>query len=382
MAIETDITTEQLETVETVESASRQPGRFQSFSDKFLKPVKGRDLLSITGQLALMLETGTTLVESLHALTDQAEAERLGEILTEVELQVSGGMTLAYGLAEHPAVFDNFYVSTVASGESSGMLPGAFRRIESYLKKREDLKASIQAAMMYPAVLTTLATGAVFFLVAFVLPRFTEIFESNGVLLPLPTRMLLAVSDFLQSFWYLVLIGMMSAFTGLYLYVTSKRGKPVFDRLMINLPIVGKLSAMIQSSILLRTLGTLLEAGLPILESLEVAGAACRNVHFQMLASKISLGVKQGDGLAVNFSKSDLFPSSIKQMIATGERTGNLGLVMTKVADDLDDRADHQTKKLSSLIEPLIIIVMGLVIGFIAVAMMLPLFKLSTAVKG
>ena len=346
------------------------------------KPVKTRALATATGQLALMLSTGTSLVDSLQALADQAKEQRLGEILTSVAGEVSAGSTLAVALEAHPGVFDGFYISAVRSGEATGRLPDVFKRLEKYLEKRLELRASMITALIYPAVVTTMAIFAVTFVVTFVLPKFVDIFERSNVALPMPTRMLMAISGFVVSYWYLLLAALIAAPTAVYFYVKSPRGSKVADAVMLKLPVVGALTNMVQSSMLLRTMGTLLEAGVPLYESLGVAKDACTNGQFRQFATDVSAGIVRGEDLGSNFRKSDLMSPSIKQMITTGERTGRLPMVLAAITDHLDATADRQMKRLSAVFEPLIIIVMGVVIGFIAVSVLLPLFRLSSAARG
>ena len=329
-----------------------------------------------------MLETGSPLVESLEALADQSAGEKVGAVLRSVARDVRGGSPLSNALEAHPRVFSPFYVSAVQAGESGGGLVQVFKRLENYLQKREDLAAAARTALIYPAILTLLASGAVIFMVTFVLPRFALIFSGHGAILPLPTRALLGISHVCASYWYLLVIGVVGAVVGAYLYGTSERGQPVVDRLVLKLPAIGPLAAIIQSSTFLRMVGTLLSAGVPLLETMELAERACTNSLYKKAISRIATGILRGEGFSANFSKSDLVSPTVKQMVATGERTGEMSLVMNKMADYLDDAAEKGMKKLSAVIEPLIIIIMGAVVGFIAVAVLLPLFRLTSVVKG
>ena len=356
--------------------------RLSDIGAGLFKPVKLHDLNLMTGQLALMLDTGNTLVDSLDALANQATNPKLEQVLQTLSRDVSGGMPLATALEVHPQVFNEFYVATVRSAEASGALTNAFKRIEAHLQKREDVIANIRAALIYPTILATLATGAVIFLLTFVLPKFTVIFEKRGVQLPLPTRMLLGISEFCTTYWYLFPIVIIGGAVSIYMYAASERGKPVIHNLFLGAPIMGPLVKTLQTSQLLRMMGMLLDAGVPIVETLSIGAQACSNIHFRRLMARVTEGVLQGEGFARNFCKSRLFPVSIKQMVTTGERTGSMGLVMSKIADKLDSIADKQMKKISSLIEPLIIIVMGVAIGFIAIAILLPLFKLTSTLRG
>lgn len=364
---------------EQVESKPKTPvgERFRLFN-----PVRPSELRWITSQFSLMLETGTTVAESLMALSEQSEGTPISEILSDVHNSVNGGATLSAALGEHPRVYSSFYVSAVKAGEASGTLPEVFARLELHMKKREEMVSTIRAALTYPMILSTLAVGAVMFMMTFVLPKFVTVFASFGAELPLPTRMLMSLAGIFRSYWYAILLFVFGPMAGAYWYFTGTRGKPVLDRLVLNLPIVGPVVRMVQTSVILRTLGTLINAGVPLVECMSVAEDSCSNGEFKRTVREISNGIIRGEGFSRNFGASALFTPSTKQMVATGERTGSMGYVMTKVADHLDDEADKTMKLLGTLIEPLIIIVMGFIIGFIAIALLFPLFRLSSAVRG
>jgi type IV pilus assembly protein PilC len=237
-------------------------------------------------------------------------------------------------------------------------------------------------ALIYPVITCCLAIVAVIFMVTFVLPKFVDIFSKSNVPLPLPTRMLMGISGFVTSYWYILLAAMIGIITAIYLALKNPVGSRLFDRLILWLPGVGDVAGTVQSSLLLRTLGTLLQAGVPLVDSLAVAKDACKNSLFKDFVASVTSGVLQGEDLASNFAKSEIMSPSIKAMVGTGERTGNLPMVLNSIADHLDSIADKQAKRLSAVFEPAAIIVMGGVIGFIAVSVLFPLFRLTAAVKG
>ena len=367
--------------LEVLEIRSEQ-GREKSVHGEPSLSVRTSSLVAMTGQLALMLETGTALVDSIEALEKQSSDTRLTVVLRTLAHEVSGGSTLASALAKHPRVFDGFYISAVQAGEASGSLADVFKRLEVYLQKRLDLRMNIVTALIYPIIVSILAIVAVVFILTFVLPKFVTIFERSGVLLPLPTRMLMGLSSFIVSYWYLLLLAIAGIVTGIYFYVKSPKGSLMIDWLILQLPILGSLARMIQSTVLLRTMGTLLDAGVTLVDTLDIAQSACRNSLFRQFARDISKNVVRGQDLASSFDESDLVSPTIKQMVRTGEQTGTLAPVLNSVCDHLDAAVDKQTKRLSAIFEPMIIIVMGIVIGFIAVSVLLPLFRLSRAAKG
>ena len=344
------------------------------------KPVSTRQLRSMTAQLALMLETGTPLAQSLTALSEQMADEPLGGLLGEVHQAVTGGSTLSEALGAHPRVFGQFYVSAVRAGETSGKLTEVFARLELSMGKREELLSRLRAALTYPIILTVMATLAVIFLVSFVLPKFRTVFASSGAELPLPTRGLLAGTGLLQEYWYLAIPLFLGPPIALLLYFSSRPGRPAWDRLALRLPVLGPLTHTVQTASLLRILGTLLGSGVPLVESLKVAVDSCTNVYFRQAVQRMSSGVLQGERLSANFSRSDLFSPPVKQMISTGEKSGRLAYVMNRMSDYLDDLARAQMQKLSALFEPAVIVVMGVIIGYIAVSLMLPLFRMSSVI--
>ena len=349
---------------------------------RLFRRVNTKTLVTVTGQIALMLKTGTSIVESLKALAEQTSGDTVSDVLSSVVDEVSGGASLGDALSEHPDVFGDFYISAVKAGEMTGELAETFERLQLHLQKRLNSRNNIITALIYPAIVTVLAIGAVTFLVTFVLPKFVDIFQKNNVALPLPTRMLMGTSTILTTYWYVLLaLGIVLPIVT-FLYVKSPRGSLVVDRLILRMPLLGSLTNLVQSSALLRSLGTLLGAGVPLIESLAVAQDVCKNKIFKAFVGEASTGVLQGETLTSSFVSSPLISPTIKQMVATGERSGNLALVMNSVSEHLDEAADKQMKRLSALFEPMVIVVMGIAVGFIAVSLLLPLFRLTSAVKG
>lgn len=341
-----------------------------------------RILAENTGQLALMLKTGTPLVESMAALAQQTEDLRMQEVLESVAASIRGGSTLTEALAAHPHAFDDFYVSTARAGEATGELAEVFKRIESQLIKRLELQSSITAALIYPLIVSLLAIGAVIFVVTYVLPKFIVIFERSHVPLPLPTRMLMFLAGTITTYWYMVPVILIGVPMGLYFFLKTEFGSQLYDRVVLRMPIMGPLAHLVYSGVVLRTLGSLMGAGVPLVESLSICLSACKNRRYKAFIADVSARVMRGEPLAAGFQASPLISPSIKQMVNTGERAGALPVVLNAVSDHLDALTDKRVKRLSAIFEPLIIIVMGIVIGFIAISVLLPLFRLSSAARG
>lgn len=380
--IRTTLSIKGLELLSSRKAPDSRMLNFATLSARFKGRVKRSEIFWFTGQLALMLETGSTIVDSINALAEQIADDRLGRILKSVSVDLQGGSSLAAAMDAHPNAFNTFYVSAIKAGETSGNLVDVFNRIEAHMIRREELLSSIRVALTYPFILTLLCFSAVIFLVTFVLPKFTEIFERNGAVLPLPTRILLALSDFTTTYWYLIILGGIGSAICAYAYANSEIGRFRLDTIVLKLPVIGVLVNSIYTSSLLRIMGTLLNAGVPMTESMNVARDTCTSNLYRTAVSNIMSGVLRGESFSENFSKSPLFSPSTKQMIATGDRTGSLPLVMNKMANYLDRDSEKQMKKLSALVEPIVIICMGVVVGFIAISILLPLFRLTSAVKG
>ena len=363
---------------DAVESSSVLSAQVKNPFDR----VKRSDLRWMTGQIALMLGAGTTIAEALEALSKQMDGKKLAGILDQIFVSVNGGSTLSTAFSEHPKVFTTFYVSAVRSGEASGDLEGVFLRLEEHIKKREQIMTRIVTAMIYPVILMLLGSSAILVMMTFVIPKFVVVFSSFGAELPLATRVLMSTASFMQAYWYLLILGVAGGVAGFVAVMRNPITKALIDRYILSVPVVGGLVRSIQSSALLRTLGMLLNAGIPLVDSMQVAQESCSNSEFKRTVEKISLGIIQGEGFSKNFCDSDLFDPTAKQMISTGEKTGTLAMVMTRLADHLDEEIDKQFTRLSAMAEPAIIIIMGGLIGCMAIALLSPLFQLTSAVRG
>jgi type II secretory pathway component PulF len=344
--------------------------------------VSKRAILAFTGQMALMLRTGNALVDALELLAQEAKDQRLAGVLSTVSTDVQGGASLAQALSAHPRVFNGFYISAVRAGEASGRLPDVFEQIQEYLEKRADLRSTVVTALIYPCIIVALAVVAVSFIVAYVLPKFVTIFERSNVVLPLPTRILMSISSSIWEYWYLYALIGAGIPTGIYLLCKQTYARNLLHRLVLTLPVVGNVAKTIQCSIILRTLGTLLDSGVSLVESLDVAKDACSNRRYAAMIDDLEATVIRGESLASGFVRSPLFDAGVTQMITTGERTGSLATVTLTVSEHLDKAAEKHVKRLSAMFEPMTIVAMGAVIGFIAVAVLMPLFKLTSAARG
>lgn len=371
-----------LELLEILPVGTKRVTASQEGGTSFFRPFSLATLANFTAQLALMLRTGTPLLEGLDALAKQADSDRARLLIEDIRNRVKGGATLTDAMAAHPTVFEPFYVSSVRAGETSGKLVDVFKRIEEYLQQRLEIRTQVTTALIYPGIITTLAISAVVFILTFVLPRFIVIFERSGVALPLPTRILMAFSYSAITYWYLWIGGTIVTVVGTYLFVKTPTGRRTIDFLALRLPVLGPLTNSLQTSALMRTLGTLLGAGVPIIQSLEVARDSCRNGAFRRLTEELIARVVSGGDMASVIRHNPLISPSIQQMVITGEKSGALAEVMTAIANHLDKDADKQIKRLMALFEPAVLIAMGVMVGFIAVSVLLPLFRLTAVAHG
>jgi type IV pilus assembly protein PilC len=343
--------------------------------------VPSAQLVLVTSQLSLMLETGNTISESLSALGQQTEGTKMGAVLDNVASSVAGGRTLTAALDEHPAVFPKLYISAVRAGETSGRLSQIFKRLELHMTKRAELREGIRSALTYPAILSVMLLGVVVFAMTFVLPRFTAIFENAGVVLPIPTRILMAGGTLTKRYWYLIPVFVLLAAFGILWLFRNARCKNFIDGVLLRIPVLGALLKGISTSSLVRTLGMLLESGVPLTESIDVAKDSVVSHSFRQFMDELERSVLQGDGFAAPFRDSDLMSPVDQQMAATGDKTGSLPTVMTRLADHHDEQVEVKLKRLTAIVEPMFIAIMGLFVGFVAMAVLLPLFKMASALR-
>jgi len=272
-------------------------------------------------------------------------------------------------------------VSAVRAGETSGQLLEVFKRLEEHMLKRVRLSENIRSALTYPIILTVLLLGVVVFSVTFVLPRFSKIFIRSGVVLPLPTRILMAVSSVAREYWYLIPVVLVAAAVGAFALYRSARFITFLDRLLLRFPVLGDLLRSVNTSAISRTLGMLLGAGVPLMESMEVAKTSVKSPSFLRFMDDVGRSVIQGDGFSPPFRDSEIMSPIDQQMVQTGEKTGSLPTVMTRLADHHDEQIDIKLKRLTALVEPAFIALMGVFVGFVALAVLLPLFKMASAMK-
>jgi type IV pilus assembly protein PilC len=344
--------------------------------------VSTKDLAIFTRQFATMITAGLPLVQCLDILAQQSDSVALRKVIADVRNDVEAGSTLAEALGKHPKVFDNLFVNMVEAGEAGGVLDDILLRLATYIEKAEALKRKVKSAMTYPTVVLVVAVGTTTFMLLFIIPTFAKIFKDFGGELPLPTKIVLTLSDFLRNFWYLMFGLVAAAIVAFNRFYATDQGEKIVDRIKLRLPILGDLLRKAAIARFTRTLGTLISSGVPILTGLEITARTAGNrvVQEAVLATRAS--IREGETIAAPLKQSQVFPPMVVQMIAVGEETGALDEMLNKIANFYDDEVNTAVDTLTSIIEPLMIVVMGLLVGGMVVAMYMPMFKLINVVAG
>jgi type IV pilus assembly protein PilC len=343
--------------------------------------VPTRDVVVFTRQFATMINSGLPLVQALDILAQQTENKALSEVTKQVVYDVESGHTLADALSKHPRAFTALYVNMVAAGEAGGILDTILLRLAVFLEKNDAIVRKVKGAMIYPAVIFSVALIAVVVLLVFVIPTFQSMFASVNMELPLPTKVVIWMSQFVQGFWWAVILGLGGTAFLINRYYQTEGGKLVIDKFLLSAPVLGDLLRKSAVSRFTRTLGTLISSGVAILDGLEITARTAGNrvIHDAVMASRGSIA--GGETIAQPLAKSGVFPPMVTSMIAVGEATGGLDEMLTKIADFYDDEVDAAVGALLSLMEPIMIVVLGVIVGGMIVAMYLPIFGMINAVQ-
>jgi type IV pilus assembly protein PilC len=343
--------------------------------------VKTRDIVIFTRQFATMINAGLPLVQSLNILASQTENKTLADVTRAVVYDVESGNTLADAFSKHPKAFTQLYVNMVAAGEAGGILDTILLRLATFLEKNDALVRKVKGAMIYPGVIISVAAIAICILLVFVIPTFQSMFASANLELPLPTRIVIGMSQFLITFWWAILLGIGGAIFGVKHYYTTATGRLQIDALMLRAPILGDVIRKSAVSRFTRTLGTLVSSGVSILEGLEITAKTAGNqvVHNAVMESRNSIA--GGETIAAPLERSRVFPPMVISMIAVGEQTGGLDEMLSKIADFYDEEVDVAVSALLSLMEPAMIVGLGVIVGGMVVAMYLPIFDMMNAVQ-
>ena len=344
--------------------------------------VKDKDIVVFTRQFATMIDAGLPLVQALEILSTQVENKSFSKVLAQVKIDVESGSTYADALKKHPRVFSELYGNMVAGGEAGGILDTILNRLAAYIEKAMKLKKKVKGAMVYPAVVSSIAVMVIAVIMIFVVPTFSKMFTTLGGTLPLPTRLVMNLSSFIAGIGGLLVAGAIVAIVVFIVqFRRTEKGQHITDKILLRLPIFGMLINKVAVAKFTRTLGTLVSSGVPILDGLEITAKTSGNKVIEYAIMEVRKGVMGGKTLAEPITKAKVFPPMVTHMIAVGESTGALDAMLGKIADFYDDEVDASVSNLTAMMEPMLMVFLGGAVGFIVVAMYLPIFKLITLIK-
>jgi len=344
------------------------------------RPGRGglKHLSMFTRQFYVLLSSGTQVVPALTALEQQMKDQRWRQVIGSVRARVEQGSSLSEAMEAFPGYFDTVYRSMVSAGESGGSLPGMFERLADLTQKRLHVQSTIRGALAYPILLISVALGVLTLLLLFVVPRFAELFASLDVALPPTTAILISLSDSLKSYWWAGLIVLVAAVVGLKAWLSTPQGRRARDTVLLKLPQFGPILKSFSTARIIRLLGVLMEGHVPVLEALKLTGSATTNVHYAKLIRRAQDLVAKGEPISASFANTDLVSPSVYETVRSGEHSGQVGPLLTNLANFLDEENEVTLRSLTSIIEPLILVMLGMLVGFVAISMFMPLFDLTS----
>jgi type IV pilus assembly protein PilC len=379
-----DEAVEQLRKQSVVVTSLEEKVAQEGFSFKVGGGVSEKDLVVFTRQFGTMINAGLPLIQCLEILSNQSENAALRKSVGAIKIQVEGGSTFSDALRRHPKVFDDLYVNMVHAGEVGGLLDTILGRLSKYIEKAMKLKGQIKSAMVYPASILGIAFIVIAVLMIFVIPVFEKMFKdmSGGkVALPGPTQLVIDMSNFAQSSWYIILGGIILAVVAFKKYYATAKGKYQIDKLLLKLPVFGDLVRKASVAKFTRTLGTLITSGVPLLDALTICAKTSGNKIIEEALVNARVSISGGKTISEPLAKSQVFPKMVTHMIAVGESTGALDAMLGKIADFYEDEVDQAVASLTALLEPMMMVFLGVLIGFIVVAMYLPIFTMANAIS-
>lgn len=339
--------------------------------------VRQRDLLVVTQELAALLSAGLPLDRALSVLTGLTNRAELRQAVEQILRHVQRGKSLAEALAEYPKIFPPLYINMIKAGELGGFLDTALARLAEYLERAQEVQDEVKSALAYPAILVCVGGAAIVLMFTFVLPKFAVLFEDMGEALPASTRFLLAVSHFIRDYWWLLALSVVACGAGLWRYLASPQGRLAWDGWSLRMAFIGQLLQKREVGRFARTLGTLLKSGVPLLQAMELVEEVVGNQVISRTLTDVRVGVREGEGIAAPLAASGVFPSLALQMVSVGEETGRLDEMLMQVAEYYEKDTQSQLRRLTSLVEPVLLLTMGLIVGFVVIAMLLGLFSVN-----
>ena len=349
---------------------------------KLFQRVKVQDISNMTRQLSTLISANIPLVDSLSALVDQVENPKLRGVLSQVREKVTEGSRLADALRAHPDVFNDLYINMIAAGEASGSLDVVLKRLAEFTEGQAKLRSKVIGALTYPIVMALVGVALMGFLLVSVVPKITKIFEDSKATLPLPTKVLVSISHFLSSYWYIVILLIPILVFAFKKFKNSPKGTLMLDKFALKAPIFGEMFRMIAISRFCRTLATMLASGVQLLSAMEIVKNIVQNSVLTQVIEDTKLSVKEGESIAEPLRRSGQFPPIVTQMIAIGEKTGELETMLERVADSYEQQVDTKVSTLTTLLEPIMIVVMGAVVSFIVLSILFPILKMNQIAKG
>ena len=350
---------------------------------KFLQPkVTEKDIVVMTRQFATMIDAGLPLVQCLEILSSQQDNRTFKRILKNIKEDVEEGSTFADALKQHPDVFDDLFVNLVAAGEIGGILDIILNRLAAYIEKASKLKKKVKGAMTYPIVVMVIAVMVVAVILVFVIPVFQAMFADFGKALPLPTQIVVAMSEFLQNYILYIIVGFVLLIFAFRRFYKTGKGRALVDKLVLKLPVFGMLIRKVAVAKFTRTLGTMISSGVPILDSLDIVAATAGNMTIEEAIRETRRSISEGRTIAEPLADSEVFPSMVVQMISVGEATGALDTMLSKIADFYDDEVDAAVDALTAMLEPFMMVFLGGTIGGLVISMYLPIFQMAGAMGG
>jgi len=348
---------------------------------KYFDRVGVAEIALVTRQMATLLGAGITLINTLSAIVDQVESEQLKKIYGQIKTEVNEGSSLADAMGKHPKVFGNLYISMVRAGEASGALDTVLLRLADFTEAEAKLKAKVMSAMLYPLIMIGVGSIIMIILFVVVIPRITKIFDQVKAELPLQTKLLIFIADMIKGYWFILFPAIGLSIWLFFQWKKSKKGRPKWDAFSLRAPLFGSVVRLVAIARFSRTLATLLRAGVPVLKALDITKDVLNNVRLADVVAEAREAIREGDSIAAPLKKSGEFPPIVVHMVATGEQSGQLEQMLEHVADNYDFQVDQKVGKLTTLIEPIMIVGMGVAVAFIVFSILMPILQLSQHVR-
>ncbi|MBL7134333.1 MAG: type II secretion system F family protein [Phycisphaerae bacterium] len=340
-----------------------------------------KDIQNFTNQLAVMIKAGIDIRSAIVGVADQIEKRKFRRIVEQIKMDVESGKSFSEALSRHGNIFSPLYINMVRASELSGNFAEMLGRISDYLAEQMETRRMVIGAMIYPAIIGTMAVVTTVFLLTFVLPKFTNVFAGKEELLPMPTKVLMGISAFLRTYWYVLIGGLVAIGAAVRFYIRTPAGREVWDKSKLRLPLLRRVVRALYISRGVHTMGELIAAGVPMLETLKITADVSGNTLYKRMWTSVRSAVKQGDKIVMPLSRQGLLPRNVVQMIAAGEESGSLAQVLGDVSDYYARELKSTIKTVTAMMEPLMIVIMGVVVGFIAMSIILPIFKMSGLAK-